>query len=89
MNANGKGSNGSEHLAAIDRRIAAAMQKRAAEKERLRKHKAKENEHLFKTVGEICCNAAERPDFGPALKAVLETETDQKTRAFLRQKGIL
>jgi hypothetical protein len=83
-------TNGSERLAAIEKRIAAAMQKRAAEKERLRQLKARETERLYRTVGEACCKAADRDaGFRAALKAVLETGCDERTRDFLRQTGML
>ena len=82
------GSNGNK-LAAWQKRIDAAREKMAAEKERLRMQRARETERLFRTVGEICCKAAQRPGFGAALTAVLEAETDQRTRAFLRQMGML
>lgn len=81
--------NGNEKLAAIDRRIAAAMQKRAAEKERLRKKEEKEQERQFRLVGEICCKAgAEDADFAAALLVVLDKGADTKARAFLRERGM-
>ena len=85
---NGTNESNGNKLAAWQKRIDAAREKMAAEKERLRMQKARETERLFRTVGEICCKAAQRPGFGAALTAVLEAETDQRTRAFLRQMGM-
>ena len=73
----------------IDAAIEKAKQKMAAEKDRLRQQKARETERLYKVVGEACCKAAARADFGPLLKAVLEAGTDQRTQDFLREKGVL
>ena len=85
--------NGNGKLAAWQKRIDAAREKMAAEKERLRQQKARETERLYRTVGEACCKAAQRPDawahFAAVLKGVLETECDERTRDFLRQKGML
>jgi hypothetical protein len=89
MGAIENGSNGNERLAAIDRRIAAAMQKRAAEKERLRQQKARETERLYRTVGEACCKAAGDAEFAGPLRQVLDRLTDAKARHFLTEKGML
>lgn len=83
---NGKGNG---KLAAIEKRIAAAMEKRAEEKERLRQQNARETERLFRTVGEICCKAAGDADFAGPLRHVLGRVTDAKTRGFLAEKGML
>jgi hypothetical protein len=83
--------NGSSKLAVLDRRIAADMQKRAAEKERLREVEAKKLERQFRTVGEICCKTAaeaEYADFLAALLLVLDKKADAKQRAFLRERGM-
>ncbi|MGH7969457.1 MAG: hypothetical protein ACREIC_12090 [Limisphaerales bacterium] len=81
--------NGNDRLAAFQKRIDATREKMTAEKQCLRQRKAKEQERLFRTVGEACCKAAQRPDFGPVLKAVLEAGTDRRAQDFLRQKGML
>ena len=87
---NGTNESNGNKLAAWQKRIGAAREKMAAEKERLRMQRARDTERLFRTVGEICCKAAGRDaDFGAALKAVLETETDQRAQAFLRERGML
>jgi triphosphoribosyl-dephospho-CoA synthetase len=88
-NENGSNGNGSERLAAIDRRIAAAMQKRTAEKERLRQQKARDTERLYRTVGEACCKAAGDAEFDGPLRQVLDRVTDAKARRFLTEKGML
>jgi hypothetical protein len=82
--------NGNGKLAAWQKRIDAAREKMAAEKERLREQRKRESEKLYRLVGEACCKAAGRDaGFGAALKAVLETETDQRAQAFLRERGML
>jgi len=78
-----------DRLATLQKRDAALQTKIEAEKERLRKQEVKEKERLFRIVGEACCKAAQHPEFGPLLKTVLEAGTDQRARAFLRQRGIL
>ena len=88
MNGTNESNGNGNRLAALQKRIDTAREKMALKQERVRKREAKEEERLFRTVGEICCKAAQRPGFGAALTAVLEAETDQRTRAFLRQMGM-
>jgi len=76
-------------LAALQKREAEIRAKIAQEQERKRKREARELERLYRMVGEICCKAAQRPEFAEPLKDILETETDERARAFLRQKGML
>jgi len=82
------GNSGKDELALFQKRIDAAREKMAAARDQLRRREARENERLFKAVGEACCKAAQRPEFGAALKEVLEAETDQRVQTFLHQKGL-
>jgi hypothetical protein len=80
----------SDRLAALFERDAATKAKIGAEQERLRQLEAKLRERQFRIVGEACCKVACRDAaFAAALKAVLETDADQRAQAFLRQRGIL
>ena len=88
-NKTGEPNGNASRLMTLQKRIEAAKEKMAAEQERLRAREARENERLFRSVGEICCKAAHSAEFGPALKALLESETDERTQVFLRQKGII
>ena len=77
-------------LEALQKRIDETRQKMAAEQERLRKREAKEQERLFRIVGEACCEAAKNRDYQPMVEEILnQTVTDERARAFLRQKGML
>lgn len=79
-----------DRLAVLQKRDAALQLKNAAEQDRLRKLEARLKEREFRIVGEACCKAARRDAaFGVALKTVLKTDTDQRTQAFLRERGIL
>jgi hypothetical protein len=78
-----------DRLATLQMREADIRAKIAAEQERLRKREARETERLYRMVGETCCKAAQRPELAELLKDILETETDERARDFLRQKGLL
>jgi hypothetical protein len=77
-----------DRLAILQKRDAALQVKIAAEQDRLRKLEARLKEREFRIAGEACCKAARRDAaFRAALKAVLETEADQREIAFLRERG--
>jgi hypothetical protein len=83
-------SNGNGILAGLRKRAELLDAKIAAQEKRVRNQEARDKQRLFKTVGEICCKAAQRrPDFGAALKEVLYTEADAKARRFLTEKGMI
>ena len=74
-------------MAAYQKRMDATREKMAAERDRLRELRKRETEKLYRIVGEACCKGAQH--LGAALTEVLESESDERTRAFLRQKGML
>jgi hypothetical protein len=86
---NNNANNGNDpFLAAQQKRIDAAKAKMTARQELIRQRQKRETEKLYRLVGELCCKAAQRPGFAGPLQEVL-TESDERARTFLRQKGLL
>jgi len=76
-------------LTAQQKRILAARAKMAARQELLRAREKRETEKLYRLAGEACCKAAERAEFAPVVKDILEACSDERAKEFLQQKGML
>jgi hypothetical protein len=88
------GNNGivTGRIEALKKKEADIRAKLAAEQLKIKRRMDRENARLFALVGEaLCRNAAQNPDgFGLMLKQVLTSAvTDDRSREFLRMKGML
>jgi hypothetical protein len=84
--------NGNGRIEALKKKEADIRARLAAEQLKIKRRMDRENARLFALVGEaLCRNAGQNPDsFGLMLKQVLASAvTDDRSREFLRMKGML